>query len=142
MKYDDASWHYGGDFPASLPQECGATHIGMFVAWCQLNGLGGSIHKDDFPEMLSKLEDRALTPGAWFISACDEKFTDEDLNEEGNEFALVYYQADKAPFNSDYDQTVCAGLDSVYEVPDTWETFDKLSPVIQKQYNEWKNQKG
>ena len=23
MKYDDASWHYGGDFPADLPQEAG-----------------------------------------------------------------------------------------------------------------------
>ena len=28
-KYDDASWHYGGDFPDDLPEENGATHIGM-----------------------------------------------------------------------------------------------------------------
>ncbi|WP_262497415.1 DUF7832 domain-containing protein [Pedobacter caeni] len=28
-KYDDASWHYGGDFPKDLPQINGATHIGM-----------------------------------------------------------------------------------------------------------------
>jgi hypothetical protein len=33
MKYDDASWHYGGDFPADLPQAAGAAHIGMFLAW-------------------------------------------------------------------------------------------------------------
>lgn len=39
MKYDDASWHVGGDFPKELPPEAGATHIGMFAAWCMLNGL-------------------------------------------------------------------------------------------------------
>jgi hypothetical protein len=33
MKYDDASWHYGGDFPADLPREAGSTHIAMFLAW-------------------------------------------------------------------------------------------------------------
>ena len=33
MKYDDASWHYEGAYPADLPPEAGATHIGMFLAW-------------------------------------------------------------------------------------------------------------
>ncbi|WP_163023784.1 hypothetical protein [Pseudomonas viridiflava] len=27
MKYDDASWHYTGDFPADQPKEQGGTHI-------------------------------------------------------------------------------------------------------------------
>lgn len=26
MKYDDASWHYGGEFPDDLPPTAGATH--------------------------------------------------------------------------------------------------------------------
>ncbi len=29
MKYDDASWHYGGEFPADSPDEFGGTHIGL-----------------------------------------------------------------------------------------------------------------
>jgi hypothetical protein len=33
-KYDDASWHYGGDYPEDLPNENVATHIGMFLQWC------------------------------------------------------------------------------------------------------------
>ncbi|RML48695.1 DUF7832 domain-containing protein [Pseudomonas avellanae] len=32
MKYDDASWHYNGNFPSDLPDTAGATHIGMFLA--------------------------------------------------------------------------------------------------------------
>jgi len=48
MKYDDASWHYDGEFPADLPPEAGATHIGMYLAWCLLNELAGPLYTDDF----------------------------------------------------------------------------------------------
>jgi hypothetical protein len=49
VKYDDASWHYGGDFPKGLPQKAGATHIGMFLAWMILNGLSSEelMEEDD-----------------------------------------------------------------------------------------------
>ena len=56
MKYDDASWHSGGDFPADLPSEAGATHTGMFLAWALLSGLGGSLHTEDFPEDVERLK--------------------------------------------------------------------------------------
>ena len=86
MKYDDASWHYGGDFPDELPNEAGGTHIGMFVSWCLLNGLGGAHHDED-PQFLGQLKAREISPGRYFLRACDEKFWDEDLNDEGNAFA-------------------------------------------------------
>ncbi len=38
-KYDDASWHYGGDFPKELPEKNSATHTGMFLNWCIHKGL-------------------------------------------------------------------------------------------------------
>ena len=84
MKYDDASWHYGGDFPAGLPPEAGATHIAMFLGWAVLNGLAGEYHTADAADELARLQRREVTPTQWFIHACDEKFTDEDLNDEGN----------------------------------------------------------
>ena len=84
MKYDDASWHYGGDFPDDLPNEAGATHIGMYVAWCLLNQLGCELQFKEWPEEFKKLLSRTVTPGAWFLHTCDEKFTDEELSEEGN----------------------------------------------------------
>lgn len=91
MKYDDASWHYGGDFSNDLPQEAGATHIGMFVIWAWLNGLGGPLHVDECPEDVAAAREREQTPGALFRQFCDWKFTDEDLNDEGNAFAAEYY---------------------------------------------------
>lgn len=110
----------------------------MFVAWCLLNGIGGDLHVTDLPDLLEELKARQLTPGAFFIKACDEKFTDEDLSDEGNAFAKVYYDATGAEYIGDYQATLCADLPTVYHVADTWENFEKLSTVILARYDAWK----
>jgi hypothetical protein len=138
LKYDDASWHYGGDFPKDLPNEAGATHTGMFVAWALLSGLSGSVHVEEFPDDISKLRERSLTPGRFFLSICDGKFTDEDLNGEGNAFAEFYFDFEKGRFLDDYAEVLFGSLPSMYHVPDTWESFDKLKPVLDLRLKEWR----
>ncbi|MDR7230308.1 hypothetical protein J2X45_001389 [Caulobacter sp. BE264] len=143
MKYDDASWHYGGDFPSGLPDEAGATHIAMFVAWCVLNGMGGELHEVDSTEATNALKARALTPGHWFIQTCDEKFTDEDLSDEGNAFAADYYRADRnlasgaASYLSDYGKAF-PRVANLYEVPDTWNSYDHIAPIIARRAMRWR----
>ena len=135
MKYDDASWHYGGDFPSHLPNEAGATHIAIFVAWCVLNGMAGDPHTGDGDDLLAKLKTRTITPTQWFIAACDAKFTDEDLTDEGNVFARAYYGAegelasDPNAYVADYEKEF-PDAGSLYEVPDTWSTYDRMAPRI------------
>ena len=63
VKYDDASWHYGGTYSSDLPPEAAATHIGMFLAWCLLQGMGSDELRDDYGPELKKLATRKLTPG-------------------------------------------------------------------------------
>jgi hypothetical protein len=139
MKYDDASWHYGaGNFPKGLASAAGATHIAMFAAWCLLNGLGGALQVEEFADELAQLEARALTPGSWFMGACDGKFTDEDVNDEGQAFTESYYAADGAQYLADYDNILCNAVGDPYEVPDTWQSYDLLAPVIAQRYREWK----
>ncbi|MEK7949180.1 DUF7832 domain-containing protein [Luteolibacter soli] len=138
MKYDDMSWHSGGDFPADLPPEAGATHTGMFVAWCLLNGLGGELHTEEFPDTLEKLRERKLTPGGFLIEACDGKFTDEDLGSEGNAFTEAYFDFSTGEYLADYEGCLGAPGGSLYAVPDTWDNFDKLAPVISNRFESWK----
>ncbi len=141
MKYDDASWHYGGDFPADLPQAAGGTHIAMFVVWCWLNGLGGEDFIEGFPDALEAAKARIKTPFEIFSLVSDEKFIDDDLNEEGNAFALFYYGAggEMKAYLSDYEAAVAATLPSTYHVPDTWQTYDKLAPVILRRFKAWQS---
>ena len=94
MKYDDASWHYGGDFPADQPQEHGGTHIALFLKWCFVKGWAGELHTDEEPEAVEAVVKGGLSGTEFFFRYCDGKFTDEDLNEAGNAFAKQYYGDD------------------------------------------------
>jgi hypothetical protein len=140
MKYDDASWHYGGQFPEELPPEAGATHIGMFVAWAMLQGLGSEEHERESGDLINALRGRKMTPGEWFIQTCDEKFIDADLNEEGNIFALEYYGEPNGkelpPYLKDYSDTF-DGVDQLYYVTDSWANYDRLAPLITKRFSRW-----
>jgi len=139
-KYDDASWHSGGVFPADLPETAGGTHIGMFVAWAVLAGLGSDdLYDEDSggTEFVTKLRARSITPGG-FIFVLDGKFTDEDLNAEGNAFAHAYYAAKDAKYVADYEAAVGGDVPELYYVEDSWATFDRLEPVLDQRLAEWR----
>ena len=137
MKYDDASWHYGGDFPKDLPDEAGATHTGMFVAWALLSGLAGQIHVEDFPEDLEALRARSITPGQFFFKYCDGKFIDENLNDQGNAFAAAYFDLENGSYLADYETVLGTEFPSLYHVPDTWQSFDRLKPTLDSRFSDW-----
>ncbi len=143
MKYDDASWHYGGNFPEDLEPIAGATHIALFAAWATLAGLGGELAADQLP----LLKSRSMTPTEWFIAACDEKFTDEDLSDEGNAFARSYYaDAEGAlrdhigSYLGDYEVTFPEATD-LYRVAPLWSSFDRLAPVLDQRLAEWRSRR-
>jgi hypothetical protein len=144
MKYDDCSWHSGGDFPADLPDEAGATHIAMFVAWALLNGLASEFVLTDFSADLRTLQARDISPGAWFIQSCDGKFVDDLINDSGNGFVKLYYQdlsMKPGCYLADY-QSAFPNLATLYHVPDAWGTYDRLEPVINARYLAWKRSRG
>jgi hypothetical protein len=138
VKYDDASWHYGGDFPADLPIEAGATHTGMFVAWALLSGLAGEIFLNDFPNELEILRSRSLPPGKFFMERCDGKFIEDDVNDEGNSFAQAYFDFQNGQYLADYQATLAQDVSNLYYVTDDWENFDRLKPILDKRFAEWK----
>ncbi len=137
-KYDDVSWHYGGDFPKDLPIEAGGTHTGMFLAWALLSGLAGEDYVVDLPDELEQLRSRTVTPGAFFVNVCDGKFTDDDLNDERNAFAQEYFELETGQFLGDYEKTLGADLPYLYHVADTWENFERIKPVLDQRFQEWK----
>lgn len=146
MKYDDASWHYGGTFPEDLPNSAGATHIAMFLTWAVLNDLAGELHRTELQADLSQLKTRLITPVEWFLSVCDEKFTNEDLNEEGNKFASYYYNgadesSDLTHYFTDYTEAF-PNVESLYSVPNSWASFDQLAPVIDRRFAVWRSKAG
>jgi len=134
QKYDDASWHYDGDFPEGLPPEAGATHMGMFAAWVMLNGMAS----EEFAEDVEVLRSPKITPGEFIMEQCDEKMFSEMFNEKGNRFATAYYADDNAAFGRDYEAELAANLPSIYHVKDTWETYEKVKPIFDRRLAEFR----
>lgn len=143
MKYDDASWHSEGEFPADRPPSAGATHIALFASWAMLHGFAGDLHRTELADKLRGLKDRIFTPTAWLLATCDGKLTSEDLNDEGNAFARAYYvdiidgKQAFGPYYDDVDATF-GELFASYRIPDTWEAYDRIDHVITARLAEWR----
>jgi hypothetical protein len=139
MAYDRADWHYGGNFPEGLPSEAGGTHIGMFLAWAILRGLEGRVHRAESVESLQAVRDRRMTGRDFLMKECDEKLVKEDLSSEANAFAKAYYEQDgPGGYLADYDDVLGGDLPTLYHVEDTWANFDRLAPVLDERFAEWK----
>ena len=141
MSYDRADFDYSSD-AEPLPKGHAATHIGMFLAWAVLNELQGDFHREHYGEHLEKLRRREITGRQFFEAACSERFSERDLNEEGNAFAQHYYVDEtgkRGAYFADYKKVLAAGLPSFWHVADTWENYEKIAAVISRRYEEWKN---
>ncbi len=137
MKYDDASWHSGGDFPSDLPAEAGATHIGMYLAWLLLQGMASEELAEDAEEDLQALPERSTTPGLSLLQCSDGKFVDDLISDEANAFTAAYYDLENGQYLEDYEEQLGAEVPSLYHVADTWENFDRLAPVIAQRFAAW-----
>jgi hypothetical protein len=73
---------------------------------------------------------RDLTGAQFLLKYCDEKLIDEDLNEEGSAFAEGYYEQ---TYLTDY----CSVL-LPYEDPDTWSNFDRIAPILDQRFKDWR----
>jgi hypothetical protein len=80
-----------------------------------------------------------MTPGAFFLRGCDGKFTNEDLNDEGNAFAAEYFDFQKGQYLSDYEKNLGVDLPSLYHVADTWDNFEKIKPILDRRLAAWRD---
>jgi hypothetical protein len=134
MKYDDASWHYGGDFPKGLPNENGATHIGMFLSWIIERDLLSDELREDAAAELARVKRRKMTGAQFLLAVCDEKLSSNDLSPEGNRFAKAYFMKE---YLEDYADLFEPKLSSLYELADTWKNYDRLRPILEDRFAKW-----
>lgn len=141
MKFDDASWHSEGDFPADLPPEAGATHIGIFLTW-----LIRGQHLSD--EVFAEAEDDIFAVQAGTMSGAeflltwfDGQLGDAVLSRTGADFAMAYYEGagGEVTFLSDYAEAFSSvpEIDTLYKVPDTQESYDLVASVISYRFEQW-----
>src|SRR5262249_10899633 len=127
LKYDDAGWHSGGDFPADSPEEFAGTHIGLFLRFCFTKGWAGELHTEEEPDAVAAVVQGTMSGTDFLFQYCDGKLTDEDLNEEGNAIAEQYY-GDNGQYLNDYAANF---EDLLYTAPESVHDFKKYSQMIE-----------
>lgn len=137
MKYDDAEWHYGGDFPEDAPISYGFTHIGFFLTWIVDSGLESEFIQTEAPSELAATKSRSVSPIA-LLEYWDGKLVDDMLSDEGNAFAASYYDMSKAEAGYFADYSEAFSEAGAYEVAPSWENYDRIKPVIDRRYRQWK----
>jgi hypothetical protein len=110
-KVDDVSWHTGADdFPEDVPEENGATHIGMFLTWAIDKGL--FVDPAIPPEVVQSVRKRAMSGRDLLLNSYDGRLLSEILDDEGAAFAAKHYDG----FLKDFQRLLCCGLRSGYVV--------------------------
>ena len=135
MSIDKADWHTDS-VASDLPEDAAGTHIGMFVAWGIINGLVAQPHEKEWKDSMDAVRTRSITGRDFLFSRRDGKFLEQDLTPDGVAFVTRYYSKH---YFKDYERALCAGLPSIYHVADTWANYDKLAPVLDDRFAQWKN---
>lgn len=138
MKYDDASWHSDGNYPPELPIQNASTHIGIYLAWAIDNDFVSELHLEEHPQEVALVKHRKIKGSEFLGKFCDGKLTDEDFNDLGKDFTESffedrYYEVYANAVDPD-DQ-----LPTIYHVCDSWDTYDKVSPLISDAFKKWKS---
>ena len=105
VKYDDASWHYGGDYPKGVPDEQGFVHIGMYLGWLIDRNLVSKEFQKDFQAEIVGFRNRIIS-GTHITKVMDGKLISDDLSAEGNAFSEYYYNE----YLDDFGRLCCTNL--------------------------------
>ena len=145
-KYDDASWHYGNDFPKDLDQINASTHIGMYMKWSINNNLISSELKEYSKGGIDSVKNNTMTGAEFIDSYSDGKFLSADLDDIGRKFTNDYYE-DNSDFSNnngsyldDYTKIFEKIIDekSIYYVEDSEQNYLLIKAKIDERFSEWK----
>lgn len=138
MKYDDAEYYFL-DFETDLPNENGGRHIGLFLEWAILRGLAG----EAFAEEADALRAGTTTGLDLLFEHCDGKLLDDDLNEEGNAFAVACYE--RFVFKDFIEAMNCAPdatVDAIFGADLTPQRRARVLWQLDRRYAEWRRGSG
>ena len=141
MKYDDAEYLFL-NFETERDNDDAGTHMGMYLGWAILRGLGGEqFSAPEAASHIQRLKAREITGAEVLWDRCDGKLTDDDFNAVGNAFTAAYYEKF---FTRDYERVfqrdfVDTGhaVDDLCSVPDTWANFERMAHVLDQRFAQW-----
>jgi predicted DNA-binding WGR domain protein len=139
--FDNASWHYGGDFPSDLDNHQAYIHTGLYIGWLLREGLFTSVFQKDNKEGISRFLHKDITAPDFYEKYMDGKFMSYELSDQGIAFTIYYFDTDfsRSMYINDLITILCKNISSVYYIKDNWQNFEIMADLINKRYQNWSN---
>ncbi|QEY24090.1 DUF7832 domain-containing protein [Neisseria animalis] len=141
--YDHILFHTEEDYPAGLPEENAATHIGMYFQWAASQGLVNPVWQSA-PETaadFAAMQQGSFSGAQFVLKHMGGAITPDDFTDVGQWFTEFYYDDEEDGYGAFMEDYVAAldtpSLGSIYHVADTPENFAALAPVFQTAFNRW-----
>lgn len=139
-KLDDAEIYLLNFELVSTPASAATTHMGIFLAWALLKGLGASshVHLDYY-----RLRAREITGSAFLNRYCGSTLVDvKDFNPPGALFANWYYDRYLRDYLEVFGLSPDAPVDVLASVNDDWSSYDRVAAVLDARLLEWMRAQG
>lgn len=136
--YDKAKYHYESIEEEDLPEEHASNHTVPILRWLIENNLMSDFFVNEGANPLANYKSGELTIHELY-QWWDTCLTSDMLNEEGNAFAKQYFDFSRGKYISDYKATLQGQLPSEYHIVYSDASYERLRPVIDRRYTEWRN---
>lgn len=136
--YDKAKYHYETIEEFGLPAEHACNPATFFLSWLIKNRLmSRRFERDGQSELALYLAGR-MPINTLYYQRCDGCLMSDMLNDEGNAFAISYFDFQRGQYLQDYKTHLQKDLQSEFHVEYTPENERLIHTVIDKRYGEWK----
>jgi hypothetical protein len=139
--YDKAKYHFESVELAGLPEAHASNHAVPILRWLIENNLMSDFFVNEWADALAQYKSGELTIHGLY-EWWDTCLVSDMLSEEGNAFAMHYFDYERGNYISDYKSALQGSLSSEFHVQYTEENYSKLRAIIDRRYSEWKQPKG
>ncbi len=138
--YDKAKYHYETVEQYGLSEEHADNHTVFFLRWLIENNLMNTLFVEECQGPLEKF--RSGKTGIHEIYQWwDCCLIDDMLSDEGNEFAMHYFDFEHGAYLQDYVNLLRGALPSDFHIDYNKENYQRMKPVIDRNYEQWKASK-
>jgi hypothetical protein len=135
--YDKAKYHLESVEQAGLPESHASNHTVPILRWLIDNGLMSEFFVTESGDDLGRYKRGALTIHGLYES-WDTCLISDMLSDEGNAFAMHYFDFERGKYLQDYIATLQGDLPTEFHVEYSEVTYAKLRSIIDRRYQEWK----
>ena len=136
--YDKGKYHDETVDRYGLSEEHAANHTVVFLRWLIERDLMSESFRSEGGDGLEALRAGRTTIHEIY-NWWDRCLVDDMLSDEGNAFAMHYFDFERGQYIHDYIRTLQRRLPSEFHVEYSEKNYQAMKAVIDRRFDEWKN---